>query len=220
MMRFTESADVRTHARAVLKSLTPIELGSMASESGKHLLGTILPPVVTSETGAKHPVIGLYRALPGEMDTDAWAVRLSGLGYQVAYPRVDASSPRGLRYHILPDADPVDGEWSLGSYGVREPQQFWTEVEPATLRAILIPGLAFGRGGERIGKGKGFYDRLLESLTGPIRIGVCPESLLFDDLPLRPWDQRMHIILTEAGGWDVSRHAPLKSEVAPQGQLR
>jgi 5-formyltetrahydrofolate cyclo-ligase len=83
-----------------------------------------------------------------------------------------------------------------------------------------VPGLAFGRGGERVGKGGGYFDRFLSHAASPLRIGICPEKLLFEELPLRPWDQRMDIILTEAGAWDVPRREFLKSGVAPRNQLR
>ena len=63
---------------------------------------------------------------------------------------------------------------------------------------MLVPGLAFARDGARLGRGGGFYDRLL---AGPQlrarRVGVCFEVQIVEAMPLEEHDQRVDEVLTE-----------------------
>ncbi len=66
-------------------------------------------------------------------------------------------------------------------------------VEPELL---LIPGLAFGRRGERLGRGGGFFDHYLAGFRG-LKIGLCFEEQLFDDLTMEEHDSWMNIVITD-----------------------
>jgi len=167
-----------------------------------------------------YPVVGLYRALHGEIPTDSWARQLLSQGYRLAYPKIDISSPWGLRYFLLPGQDPDWISWASGPHGVREPLENWGEVVPDSLSAVIVPGLAFGEGGERLGRGGGFYDRLLASSPTPLRVGIAPDSLVFPDLPLQPWDQPVDIILTERRSLSVSQPAAGKTSVVSGRRFR
>ena len=63
-------------------------------------------------------------------------------------------------------------------------------------KVLLIPGLSFGHLGERMGRGKGFYDRYLETFSG-IKVGLCFECQLTENIPLDAHDQKMNFIVTE-----------------------
>ncbi len=92
-------------------------------------------------------------------------------------------------------------ELAPGAFGVREPAADLTRaVAPDTLDLILVPGVAFTHAGGRLGRGGGFYDRLLASLPAHTRkIGVCFDSQLLPELPVEPHDQRVDFIATESG---------------------
>jgi 5-formyltetrahydrofolate cyclo-ligase len=63
---------------------------------------------------------------------------------------------------------------------------------------VLVPGVAFTLDGHRLGRGGGFYDRLLEGCTRRQRtLGVCFHSRLFDELPIEAHDQRVERVITE-----------------------
>ena len=64
------------------------------------------------------------------------------------------------------------------------------------LDIILIPGLCFDKSGNRIGFGKGFYDKFLKLNPNSLKIGCCPKECLVDELPADPWDIRVDIVLT------------------------
>lgn len=60
---------------------------------------------------------------------------------------------------------------------------------------ILVPGIAFGQNGERLGRGKGFYDRFLES-SKALKIGICFEEQIIENVPTEKWDINMDYIIT------------------------
>ena len=83
--------------------------------------------------------------------------------------------------------------WRRGAFGLWEPVG-----EPAreTPRFVLVPGVAFGRDGSRLGRGGGFYDRLLSDLPHAFRCGVCTDERLFDAVPTEPHDASVDAIVT------------------------
>jgi 5-formyltetrahydrofolate cyclo-ligase len=71
-------------------------------------------------------------------------------------------------------------------------------VRTSTLTAVIVPGLAFDRRGQRLGRGAGVYDRFLSTLAPhTLRIGVIPDAQLVDALPTEPHDVPMHFVVTE-----------------------
>ncbi|HEV7405910.1 MAG TPA: 5-formyltetrahydrofolate cyclo-ligase [Chthoniobacteraceae bacterium] len=63
---------------------------------------------------------------------------------------------------------------------------------------ILVPGVAFTRDGRRLGRGGGYYDRLLAALpASAARLGVCFEMQILEDLPDEPHDRKVDAVVTE-----------------------
>ena len=71
-----------------------------------------------------------------------------------------------------------------------------TESPEVTPRLILIPGLAFTELGERLGRGKGFYDKYLSHFRG-IKIGVCFSEQVVEMLPTEKHDVTLDYIVTD-----------------------
>ena len=61
---------------------------------------------------------------------------------------------------------------------------------------VLVPGVAFGEGGQRLGRGRGYYDRWLDrQTTKPITMGLALGPQLRDDVPVAEHDVRLdHVI--------------------------
>ena len=83
----------------------------------------------------------------------------------------------------------------VGMFGVREPSTSCPEVPLNQLDLVLVPGLAFDARGGRLGRGKGFYDRLLSGVRGT-KCGVAFDEQLVDAVPVGPHDIRLNCILT------------------------
>lgn len=99
----------------------------------------------------------------------------------------------------------VDADLELSRYGVRTPKNGCKLVEPHELDLILIPGLAFDRHLNRLGRGAGFYDRMISqfdhdpSFTHPQLVGVCYQCQIVDTVPIEPHDHPMDRVITELG---------------------
>lgn len=81
-----------------------------------------------------------------------------------------------------------------GAYGISEPAVI--KKTDDKLDVIIVPGLAFDRKGGRMGFGKGYYDRLLKREKS-VKIGLCYDFQLFDDIPKEAHDVPMDYIITE-----------------------
>tara|TARA_B110001454_G_C12723330_1_gene436753 strand:- start:43285 stop:43914 length:630 start_codon:yes stop_codon:yes gene_type:complete len=95
-------------------------------------------------------------------------------------------------------------KWVVSSLGFSHPSS--VEVVPASdIQLMLIPGLGFSLSGERVGRGKGFYDRYLKNFKG-LKVGVCFDCQLSEaSLPTDSWDIKMDYIITETKCIDVRK---------------
>ena len=84
-----------------------------------------------------------------------------------------------------------------GMYNIEEPEVRISETIKANAIAF-IPGLAFDKNFNRMGRGKGYYDKFLVN-KDIIKVGVIHSSLLFDSIPAEEHDIKMDYILTEKG---------------------
>ena len=84
---------------------------------------------------------------------------------------------------------------SVGNFGIREPSAGCPEIPLGDLDLILVPGVAFDLSGHRVGRGKGFYDRLLAKVRG-IKCGVAFDQQVVKAVAAQAHDIRMDFILT------------------------
>ena len=71
------------------------------------------------------------------------------------------------------------------------------DVLPVKGDIIIVPGLTFDREGYRIGKGGGYYDRLLEASPEAFTVGLARDALLTDRVPREEHDMRVMCLVTE-----------------------
>lgn len=85
---------------------------------------------------------------------------------------------------------------SEGFSGIQEPNETCQEYAKNKIDLIVVPGVAFGTKGERLGYGTGFYDRFLKGCTGAF-VGICFEIQITDKIVPDEHDVKMHKIVTE-----------------------
>jgi 5-formyltetrahydrofolate cyclo-ligase len=86
-------------------------------------------------------------------------------------------------------------ELKIGSFGIAEPTgPLFTDY--AKIDFVAVPGMAFDRNGHRLGRGKGYYDRLLPKLTNAYKAGICFPYQVVDEVPVEPTDITMDGIIT------------------------
>lgn len=128
----------------------------------------------------------MYHSLPDELCTHAFLKKWASRKH-FYLPRVN-----GVNLEILPYDE---SRLELGSFHIEEPTGCNT-VNPSEIELIIVPAVAYDRSGNRLGRGKGFYDRLLVN-TRATKIGVGYEFQLVDEIPAEPHDQRMDMIITQ-----------------------
>jgi len=121
-------------------------------------------------------------------------------GKTVALPRFNAASGQ---YSAAVVRSAVD--LARGRFGVLEPGADCPSVSLNQLDLAFVPGVAFALNGARLGRGKGFYDRLLAEVRGH-KCGVAYEVQVLAAVPEEPHDVRVDSILTPAG-WQRCRRA-------------
>ncbi|MDR2705154.1 MAG: 5-formyltetrahydrofolate cyclo-ligase [Planctomycetaceae bacterium] len=90
-----------------------------------------------------------------------------------------------------------------GRFGILEPKQyvrndFKRHVTPEQLDVVLVPGFAFDKSGNRLGRGKGYYDRFLSQFTSEtLLIGLAFECQIVEQVPVDVWDCPVSIVVTE-----------------------
>ncbi len=84
-----------------------------------------------------------------------------------------------------------------GAYGILEPDASKSiEISPSQIELALIPCLSANRKGQRIGYGGGFYDKYLEQ-TDAMRVVLCREQLMREDIPVEKYDRLMDVVVSE-----------------------
>ncbi len=130
----------------------------------------------------------LYHSLPDEVDTSDF-VRYWSLRKNILLPSVKGKDIELHRYA------PGDGLES-GPFGIQESTgELFTDY--ASINLAVIPGVAFDAQGNRLGRGAGFYDRLLARLREyPIYIiGICFDFQRVDHVPTEAHDIPMDEVI-------------------------
>ncbi|MBO4446651.1 MAG: 5-formyltetrahydrofolate cyclo-ligase [Bacteroidales bacterium] len=167
----SEKAALRTQMRA-LSAGKVLEFEALAS--GWSCVES-LPEFRSAQT------ILVYMALQDEVPTLDF-IRKWESAKRIVLPVVDGNELLLREYH--PEL------LSAGWKGILEPTASSAAVAPSEIDLALIPGLAFDLSGGRLGRGKGFYDRLLPHLSCP-KIGICQKWRIAAQVPCEDWDGRV-----------------------------
>ncbi|MDE6380881.1 MAG: 5-formyltetrahydrofolate cyclo-ligase [Muribaculaceae bacterium] len=173
-----EKSEIRRKIRNLRMMLSEMEKASAADEVFAQLEKTAAFMMADN--------ILMYHSLPDELQTikflRKWRDRK-----RFFLPRVN-----GVNLDILPYEET---RLELGSFHIEEPTGD-DVVNVDDIELMVVPAVAFDRKGNRLGRGKGFYDRLL-STSKATKIGVGYEFQLFDSIPSEPHDVAMDMVITQ-----------------------
>lgn len=148
--------------------------------------------------------VALYSPIDNEVDTAALSLDALGRKKRVFYPKIEnGNEPAFLEIFSLQELSP-------GRFGIFEPAG-GRPIAHETFKnsVVFVPGVAFDRRGHRIGRGGGWYDRLLRVLDqDAFFVGLAYEFQLVARLAADHWDQRVHCIITEKRVIDCGLSAP------------
>ncbi len=141
----------------------------------------------------------IYHSLPDELSTRRFISKWNDKK-RFYLPRVN-----GVNLDILPyDETRIE----LGAFQIEEPTGN-NIVNPDEIDLIVVPGVAYDRKGNRLGRGKGFYDRLLKS-TKATKVGVCYEFQLMDEIPAESHDVKMDMVISQNGCFVINTNLKYK----------
>ena len=180
-------------SKADIRMAMRLRLGTFPASKRAAASETICSFIRDSQPWQSAASVLLFVPLKDEPDVWPLVEEALAVGRQVALPRFDpirqayaACFVRDLEADLLP-----------GKFGIAEPAPGLPAVSAPVVDLVLSPGLAFDVHGHRLGRGKGYYDRLLSDVRG-CRCGVTFEFQVAPDLPAEPHDVRMDCLVTEA----------------------
>jgi 5-formyltetrahydrofolate cyclo-ligase len=191
--------EVRRSIRQRLKTLSGPELEDKSGRIAENLFAT--------SWWEEAQWVFVYIAMPAEVETRAIIVRAYRDNKRVAIPRIEGDELVFYRY------DGKTRELLPNQFGILEPDPRWVAVDPCRLvferpashgsrpLLILAPGMGFDRSRQRLGRGRGFYDRLLAAVrcaeTGFSVVGLAYSEQLVEDIPVHDHDQPLDGIVTD-----------------------
>lgn len=140
----------------------------------------------------------LYWSLSTELDTRPMIESALRAHKTVALPRF---SPTAGGYEPVQVRD-LAADLHPGRLGILEPQPHCPPVDAIRLDFSLVPGLGFALNGRRLGRGKGFYDRMLARVGG-LKCGLAFDEQVVEGIPWEPHDVCVDCLLTPARWWVV-----------------
>lgn len=173
-----DKSELRRRMRQLNRSLTPDERVA-ASE---RLFGSVeaLPAFAGART------VALFCALGDEPDTSAVLIRWAP-EKRLVVPRVEGEVMQFYFY------DPAT--LCPGAFGIAEPGPEAVRCDPAQIDLIVVPGVAFTRGGNRTGRG--YYDKYLSRPEmRALKVGVCYAHQVVETLPAEPHDVAVDCVIS------------------------
>lgn len=169
--------ELRKTVRAMKKARTPQQLRQQSE--------TICARLEKYPAFRNAKTVMLYASLPDEVQTieliQRWRNRK-----QIILPTVVGDD-------IIPVELESDTQFALGDFNIPEPQN---HPYAGSYDLVVVPGMAFDTEGNRLGRGKGYYDRFLAPLDKVKKIGVCFDFQRVASVPTEPTDIRMDEVIS------------------------
>ena len=151
-------------------------------------------------------IIGFFASEEFEVSTDELITKSLAAGKRVCLPRIKKHSASsipfsaeategkqhsGLEFHEIKNLT----ELEVGEFGIRAPREDSPKVAISKIQLLAVPGLAFTKNGERLGRGGGFFDRALRKFEG-VSVGLAFDFQILPKVPMEEWDEKISKILT------------------------
>ena len=177
-------AALRREVRARVARLTPEQRGEAADQ--------FFQRVTTWSVWREARTVLLTWSLPDELSATGLIAAALAEGRRVALPGFDAASGQYVAYEV----NHHEQDLVPGKFGIREPHPDLLKVFLTELDLVIVPGVAFDATGNRLGRGRGFYDRLLGEASGADFCGIGFDEQIVSRVPVEPHDIQLHYLLT------------------------
>ncbi len=173
-------AALRAHFRQARHSLEPAQREALSARIVENIL------LWLDALDELPSTLALYLASPLEVNLDVLIEPLQARGVRIAAPGAEGFAQVSTSSTCAPST----------SQSWRQAQG--EEVDAEDLAVVLLPGLAFGRDGSRLGQGGGWFDRALED-SRAVLVGVAFNCQIVDALPVEEHDVPVQWVASEDG---------------------
>lgn len=176
--------ELRTRLRTLISSLSPEEIHDQSQQAAARLFA--LPEYRRSE------IMMIYLSLPSEADTTPIVLQAWQDHKKVVAPQVIWDSRQMLPVEIRN----LNEDIGSNQFGIREPIH-GLPIPIELIDLVIVPGLGFDPFGNRLGRGRGFYDRFLSKPQfRAVRCGFALESQVVDSIPSAHHDVKVQMLVT------------------------
>jgi 5-formyltetrahydrofolate cyclo-ligase len=154
--------------------------------------------------------VALYNPIQNEVETETIRDHALVTGKNVFFPRFGPQDSSEL-IRIGSAA-----EFNPGRFGIPEPTgEGRLAGRDRKELVVFVPGVAFDLRGNRLGRGKGWYDRLIKKELGETTlIALAYDFQIVNTVPAEEWDQRVHYVVTERSVVDCRRMSEQSSQIS------
>ena len=184
--------------RKEIKVLCSQNSGLLAQKSTEICKKILSSPQYTTAT-----TIFAYMALPDEVDLTPVIMDALQNGKSVAVPKIISQTDNIIKFFYLDKSKNLTEQTATGTYNILEPDESMPATpDPAQKTLILVPGRAFTKEGDRLGRGKGYYDRFLSdglsrcAGNDVVLAGVCFDFQIKKSLPIDDRDIKMDLVFS------------------------
>lgn len=170
--------------KAELRKLVKTRVKNMTEEEKKKESETVMMKLEHTQQFEGAKTILFFHSLPDEVCTHGLIEKYASKK-RILLPVVD-----GEKWYIRE----YKGDLKTGEYNIQEPTGAnFHDYESIDL--VVVPGVCFDNDLGRVGRGKGYYDRILKEIKA-FKIGVCFDCQLLSKVPTEDWDVKMDQVLT------------------------
>jgi 5-formyltetrahydrofolate cyclo-ligase len=184
-------ASLRKQIRDALQKISPAARTTLSVQ----IRDRLKEQVIWKNAGA----VLFFAPLPDELDLWPLLEEALAAGKIAALPRFNPAS----KNYVACRVQNLRSEIAPGGFGIREPAARCAGIPLDRFDLILVPGVAFDWHGHRLGRGRGFYDRLLAGVRG-VKCGITFDEQMVNDVPAGPSDVRMNFILTPTRAAEIA----------------
>ena len=151
----------------------------------------ITEKIIQSDVYKNATIVALYKNLKSEVDTNLLIEYSIRLGKTIVLPKITNET---MEFYKI---DSINEQLIKSKFGVEEPSgEKDNLINKENIDLIIVPGVCFDKEKNRMGFGKGYYDKYLEN-SNLITIGICFSEQILDKLPVTANDIKMEQIITD-----------------------
>lgn len=170
--------------KAELRKLVKTRIKNMTEEEKKKESEDVMMKLENTQQFKSAKTILLFHSLPDEVCTHELIEKYASKK-KILLPVID-----GEKWHIRE----YKGDLKTGEYNIQEPTGV-NYYDYGSIDLVVVPGVCFDKDKGRVGRGKGYYDRILKEIKA-FKIGVCFDCQLLSKVPADEWDVKMDQVMT------------------------